>query len=411
MELKVKYQTSYFIYPFIIKQEKYQKYILKLLKNKNIEMKLFNKKVDTDLYCYFLPQILRHAFYSFGIYEDQRKELNEMDKKLKAKVISEFPCITFEYKLKKELQAKTGEEKGIFFKIQKIQIICFNTGICFLILKTNVEDTNKFEDILDFNYKFRDINSDVNYLRAIDNIKIQNNTFGDIKKMSELIKEITGNMEETRKVNIDTNRFLIYSYVCLEQEYWSNPEEFNKIEKEFYKYANVLPSNFNSKFDNEKLNIVNLGQYIKIGITKTGVNLMTSSVNTINYTLLPNNHEYQYMYIYILTLYKRIFLKKIMNDYKVSSNMEKISEEFNKFVNELWAIEMTNDDNGNLLQEELEKTLELDKLYEKVKNQYDVQYKRMNVEKNSKSNKILILILILSLGLNIINFILLFKKI
>lgn len=138
---------------------------------------------------------------------------------------------------------------------------------------------------------------------------------------------------------------------------------------------------------------------------------MTSSVNTINYTLLPNNHEYQYMYIYILTLYKRIFLKKIMNDYKVSSNMEKISEEFNKFVNELWAIEMTNDDNGNLLQEELEKTLELDKLYEKVKNQYDVQYKRMNVEKNSKSNKILILILILSLGLNIINFILLFKKI
>ena len=114
-----------------------------------------------------------------------------------------------------------------------------------MILKTNVEDTNKFEDILDFNYKFRDINSDVNYLRAIDNIKIQNNTFGDIKKMSELIKEITGNMEETRKVNIDTNRFLIYSYVCLEQEYWSNPEEFNKIEKEFYKYANVLPSNFN----------------------------------------------------------------------------------------------------------------------------------------------------------------------
>ncbi len=411
MELKVKYQTSYFIYPFIIKQERYQRYILKLLKNKNIELKLFNKKVDTDLYCYFLPQILKYAFYSFGIYEDQRKELNEMDIKLKAKVISEFPCATFEYKLKKELQAKTGEENVIFFKIQRIQVICFNTGICFLVLKTNVEDTNKFEDVIDFNYKFRDINSEVNHLRAIDNIKIQNNTFSDIKKMPELIKEITGNMEETKKANIDTNRFLIYSYICLDQEYWSNQEDFDKIEKEFYKYANVLPSSFNSKFNNEKLNIVNLGQYIKIGVTKVGVNLLTSSINTINYTVLPNNHENQYMYTYILTLYKRIFLKKIMNEYKASSNIEKVSRKFNKFVNELWTLDMTNDDNGNLLQEELEKTLELDKLYEKVKNQYDVQYKKMKVEKNTKTNKILITILVLSLGLNIINFILLFKKI
>ena len=34
MELKIKYQYSYFIHPFVIKESKYQKYLLKLLKNK-----------------------------------------------------------------------------------------------------------------------------------------------------------------------------------------------------------------------------------------------------------------------------------------------------------------------------------------------------------------------------------------
>ena len=34
MELKINYQYTYFIHPFVIKQSKYQKYILKLLKDK-----------------------------------------------------------------------------------------------------------------------------------------------------------------------------------------------------------------------------------------------------------------------------------------------------------------------------------------------------------------------------------------
>ena len=33
MELKTKYQYTYFIYPYIIRENKYDKYILKLLNN------------------------------------------------------------------------------------------------------------------------------------------------------------------------------------------------------------------------------------------------------------------------------------------------------------------------------------------------------------------------------------------
>ena len=39
MELKTKYQYTYFIYPFAIKESKYTKYLLKLLKDDNCELR------------------------------------------------------------------------------------------------------------------------------------------------------------------------------------------------------------------------------------------------------------------------------------------------------------------------------------------------------------------------------------
>ena len=40
MELKTNYQYTYFIHPFIIRDGKYKKYILKMLKNKNCSLKI-----------------------------------------------------------------------------------------------------------------------------------------------------------------------------------------------------------------------------------------------------------------------------------------------------------------------------------------------------------------------------------
>lgn len=172
-----------------------------------------------------------------------------------------LPCTMFEYKIGEDAQAKTGEEDGIFFKIDKIEVICFKTGICFLVMKTNIEDTDKFSDLLNFNVKFRAINSEIQEYR---NIKIQTSTFGDIKSLTDLIKEITGTSDFSKKFDIDINRFLTYSYVCLDQEYWNENRQFGEIEKEFYKYANVLNSEFNSEYVNDRLEVANLGKYTKL---------------------------------------------------------------------------------------------------------------------------------------------------
>ena len=50
MGQKIKYQYSYFIHPFVIKENKYQKYLLKLLKDKNVQLKIFRKEKDLSLH-------------------------------------------------------------------------------------------------------------------------------------------------------------------------------------------------------------------------------------------------------------------------------------------------------------------------------------------------------------------------
>ncbi len=304
---------------------------------------------------------------------------------------------------------RQGKRNGIFFKIQKIEIICFNTGVCFLVLKTNIEDTDKFSDLLNFNFKFRDINSEVNDSLGYNKIKIQTGTFNDIKKLSEIIKELTGNPADSKKIDIDINRFLIYSYACIDQEYWNDTHPFSEIEKEFFKYANVLNSEFNSSFNNDRLKVVNLGNYIKVGISNAGVNLITSTVNTVNYTNLPFEFENEYFYTYIFALYQKIYLKKLLSEFNNTKKIAEIKDEFIYFTNDIWIHEITNNDNGILIYKEASEVLELDKIYEKAKRQYDIAYKDFKIKDNEKINKIILVLLVISLIGNIINFIILHR--
>ena len=77
MEQKIKYQYSYFIYPYLVEEKKYNKYLLKLLKDKKCELKIFEKEKDLNLYTYFLPNIREKLFWSFGRTRRPIKSLNE----------------------------------------------------------------------------------------------------------------------------------------------------------------------------------------------------------------------------------------------------------------------------------------------------------------------------------------------
>ena len=376
-----------------------------MLKDKNCKLKIFQKEKDLRLYKYFLPKIREFLFSSFSFSNNKLKKLEELPVETQAALLSKYSCNIFEYTLKKDIQGKVEDKKGIFFNIQKIEIICFSTGICFLCMKTNVEEYAEFSNILNFNYKFKDLNQETADLDGYDNIRLQTDSFSDVESFRDFIKNITGSNIEAMKLNLDTEKFLTYSYSCIDQSAWNQENGFEAIEHNFIKYANILPADNSRNFELEKVKTFSKWKYAKLGLTKSGMVLFSSSQDMNNYTILPDEYENQYLYTYILNLYKKIYLKKLELEFKNASKVKKARKNFIDFTKNLWIQEITEDETGTLLNHKLQEVFELEKLYNEVKNKYDVLYKELNIEKNRKSTIMIAVILVISLIFNILNFI------
>lgn len=410
MELKTKYQYTYFIHPYMVDETRYDKYILKLFKDKKCSFKIFQKEKDLDIYNYFLPHVRDYMFPTFEFRGNKLKDFNGFSKEVKSKIVSKQNVACFDYKLSEDIQGKMGEENGIFFSIAKIQIICFSTGICFLAIKTNIEGTENFADLLDFNYRFKSINSEFSSLKDYENIKIQTDMFNDVKDISELITQITGVYERKiskTKDELSNSNFFVYAYACIESDKWNEKNEFLHIENEFYKYANSLPSQYLSDFNKtnieQNLHIIEKYKYSKIALTNSSVNILCSGIDTFNYTKLPYQYENEYFYTYILTLYQKMFLKKLNSDFKEYEKISKMRTNFINFTKQIWEKEVTLDDTGSLYYKTIKKTLELDELYDEIKTKYEIIYKDLNIEKNNSYYSIIIILLIFSLIFNTVN--------
>ena len=166
-----------------------------------------------------------------------------------------------------------------------------------------------------------------------------------------------------------------------------------------------MPADNSRNFELEKVKTFSKWKYAKLGLTKSGMVLFSSSQDMNNYTILPDEYENQYLYTYILNLYKKIYLKKLELEFKNASKVKKVRKNFIDFTKNLWIQEITEDETGTLLNHKLQEVFELEKLYNEVKNKYDVLYKELNIEKNRKSTIVIAGILVTSLIFNILNFI------
>ncbi|MBR3614454.1 MAG: hypothetical protein IKL55_04685 [Clostridia bacterium] len=416
MELMTKYQYTYFIHPYIIDETKYDKYILKLLKDKKCVYKTFEKEKDLDIYNFFLPNIRAFMFPSFELRGEKLKEFNSLKIEDKKRKISKDTAAYFTYNFAEDIQGKVGTENGIFFKIEEIEIICFNSGICFFTMKTHLENTNKFMDLLNFNYRFKGINSEFASLRDYENIKIQTDTFKDMKDITELITQITGINTKAKIKNNDSeeilnSQFYTYSYVCVETSNWNEKTDFINIENDFLKFANVLPSDYNSDFNKanleHNLHIIERLKYVKTTVSNMSSNIMCSGIDTYNYTKLPYEYENQYFYLYILSLYKKIFLMRLDYEFKQYDTIIKRKDIFIKFTKQVWNKEVTLDDSGALYYKTLNRALDLNGLYSEIQNKYEVIYKDLNIEKNNVYYSLMVILLIFSLVFNTVNIIIL----
>lgn len=407
MELKVKYQYTYFIKPFLIKENKYKKYLLSLLKNDKFNLKFFEKERDLNIYSYFLPEVRDYIFSTFNYDKQKIKEFEGLNNVLKSNILADLPCNVFEYKLNKKAQGKINDNEGIFFNITNIEVVCFDSGICFLLIKTDLENNQKFSSLLDFNYKFKDINSEFSKLKEYNNIKIQTDTFSNMKDLPQFIQEIIGvnsKFAELKDIDMYNRRFFVYTYACIEQDNWEN---FSDIENDFIKFTNVLPNSNTIAFNADKLDrMVETSEQFKnarFGFTKQSATFLASSIDTNNYTKLLFAYDNDYLYTLIFSLYQRIYLKKMEIDLKSKKNIDNIRKRFTKFTKEIWGKELTNSVTGTTFYSKWKKIFELEEIYNNIKNKYDVIYKDSSVEKENKVNKLILIALIISLVLNIIN--------
>lgn len=393
MELKTRYQYTYFIYPYVIEEKNYSKYLLRLLKDKKCTMKKFDIAKDLSIYQNFLPNIRKFMFWSFNYTKQQMRELESLDNELKANILSKYPCTMFDYNIKQNVQGKVQNEDGIYFDITKVELICFNTGICFLLFKTIIDgENNKFSDVVNFNYKFRDITSKADELKEFENIKIQTSIFKDSKDIIKFIKDITGNTSLAEDLNIDQERFITYSYACISQEDWNDNVEIKTIEKLFFKFFKVLPAHkeLNDIITEDYFNKPPNSKYIKYGFSNVGTALLTSDIAVDNYTKLPFRFENEQLYLYILCLYKKFYLAKV--NYEL--DRKDCQQEFLSFTKNFLIEEVSNDETESCLEKNWSEKLDIDRIFNKIKNKYDMLYKSTNVEKTKIKQNIIILILI-----------------
>ena len=392
MELKTNYQYTYFIYPFAIKEENYKKYVFNLIKNKNYQIKFFDSFKDVELFKYFVPSVKEKMFQDFSFNKDKINKFYKLSLSQKIRILENQNCLIFEYILEDEMQGKIEEKDGIFFNISKIELICFNTGVCFLIFKTHLQETNNFEDILNFNYKFENIKLENKNIKRIDNIKIQTNAFSNMNKISEIIEKVTGKKIENRKIDIDENLFLVYTYACLEANYWNKKEDFLNIENEFIKLAEVKPNDINVNVDYDKLSVLANSSYLKMRINDKCVATICSAKDMENFTKFPEIYENQYLYTYIIALHQKYYLKKLNIELKKQPKIA-ISK-FISFTKNIWISEITTDSFGQKFYKRCKDKLNIEEIFNEAKIKYDIFYKKINIENYKSINKTIIALLI-----------------
>ena len=395
MELKTNYQYTYFIYPFAIKEENYKKYVTNLMKNKKYKLKFFDVFKDVELYKYFVPNAKEKLFQDFSYTTEKILAFEKFNLSHRIKLLEEQNCLTFEYLLEDEIQAKIDEKDGIFFNIPKIELICFKTGICFLTIKTHLVETDKFSDVLNFNYKFENINFENKNIKKLKNIKIQTDKLNNMNKISELIEEIIGQKLDSRKLDIEENLFLVYTYVCIDSNYWNKDKDFESIENEFVKLAEVKKSDINVNVDYDKLSMLANSTYMKMRINNRCAAIICSSTDPSNYTKLPEVYENQYLYTYIIAMHQRYYLKKLNKEFEIKPGVT--LKRFIKFTNDIWITEITTDAFGQKIYKRCKEKFNLEEIFNQVKSKYDIFYKKLNIEKNKKTNIIVIVLLVMCL--------------
>lgn len=408
MTLEAKYQYTHFIYPFIIKDKKYKDFLKTILIKESQWTFNFDEYFkDESLYGFFLPYMRKFLFPTLFLSKDDIRNFKSLSLNKKASLLSNTSCISFEYNLS---NIKTGHVSGreynaINFDISSIRLICFQSGICFLDIKTQVDEDKdyiEFSKILDFNHFFRLLTPKV-ISSNINNVNIKGKNIDKIANISLFINSVMSGFEDNDIEKIFYDKMFTYTYVCIDQKYWSNYEDFEKIKNDFFKLQYVIDGKNSSEFSkyNEQLNenMYSRWQYSTFGFSNESGVLFVSDKDRYNITTMPYDFERTYMYMLYLALYQKISLINFSQALLQSDKtmIKTLNKKLTDFTHYTWFNQITNSEHGNDIWNKWKKAFKLEELYDEVHKEYMEYYSQIRASNQEKINLMLITLSITSL--------------
>jgi hypothetical protein len=376
VDLKTKYQYTYFVYPFAVKKDKYQGFISRLLIDKNWQFKIFNKTDDAEVDSHFLMATKKIMFPTIEWIDKDREKFEKMNTNQKIKQLKSMPSCMFEYKIDGNAKGKIENDNAIFFEISKIKLMCFSEGICFLILKVEIDEREyiSFRDILNLNYKFRNITPEYIRLKDYDHIKIQSSRFDSAEDIREFIKKTCIGYENISSEDIFSNRLFVYSYACLDEAEWNSRTDFNNIKEEFLKYLYILQGDYDSEFNSKESleHSYSRWKYSIYGFTKMSGVVLSSAVDHFNFTKLPYYYENVYFYIMLYALYLRTRCIMFFNEIGKAKNKSEVKDELINLMNMNSMGQITNSEHGMNLWKNWRETFELNNLLDEIIKIYNI---------------------------------------
>lgn len=410
----VKYHYTHFIYPFVVEQKKYGKFLSSILKNEKAwKLKMHNVREDEKMYNFFLPYMRKFLFPTVYWSDRYKRHFKQYDVDTKANVLKRTSCNTFEYELDNIKNKLLNERKDniIDFDITEIKLICFEPGICFFDIKTEIdeaEETIDLDYIIDFNSIFREITP--------DNCNVKNNTISvrslnNINDIAIFIKSTIAGYESDSLENKYYDKLFTYSYVCLDKASWNKPEDIEKIKNNFYKLQyNMDTKNtslFNHEYDKINENVYSRWQYSLFGFSRESGVVMASEMEKYNITYMPHTFEKNYFYMLLLAIYQRISLinlsQELITGDKTKAN--KLQGELTRFTRITWFSQITNSENGMDIWKKWQNAFELEDLYEEVHRQCREYYDMVSASVQDRISSIIFIIYIANIilvGLQII---------
>ncbi len=400
MSLKVKYQYTHFIYPFTIENGKYGKFIESILKqNKTWKFKIREEKEDEESYNFFLPYMRKFLFPTLSWSDAEKKQFKSQSLKQKVTTLKNTTCATFELNmnhLKKGTSIKRKSSE-IEFDLLTMKLICFEPGVCFIDIKTELEDIGHidFSKILDFNNMFRNLNNKTNFdIKAKD--------IDDVNDIWDFVNKTINKYESTDLSTKCYDKMFTYSYVCLDKESWGLKSDFKKIKNDFYKYQYVIDSKSSAIFntDNENLdnNSYSRWQFSEFGFSKESGVVLVSEKEKYNITKMPYNYEKKYLYMLLLAFYQRITLINFSQDLlkNTEDSIKDLKTKLTKFTHYSWFSQVTNSENGMEIWRKWKDAFELKELYDEVHREYLEYYEYVSTVGQEKINVLLIFLYTMS---------------